>query len=194
MQPILRVEIIPLAEYDAVRDGFRAKVSEEKRARRVTLGEHMSGVFENRETVRLQIQEMIRMEQLTAEPAILHELETYNALVPGDGELSLTAYVDQPDKAARDRLLVDLAGLEETILLEVDGARFPFAGRRDGAVAGRTTAVHYLKARVSPEAALAIRAGTAKVAVVVDHPVYHARADLPAQTVKKLAEDLSGPS
>ncbi len=135
---------------------------EEKRARRVKLGEHLSAVFENRDSVLLQIQEMLRTERITSESAIAHEIETYNALVPGAGELSLTLYVEIADKETRDRALVELAGLEDAISVEVDGARFPAWGPRPaGFVEGITTAVHYLKATLDPEAIAAIASGKA---------------------------------
>src|SRR5262249_3630120 len=155
-----------------------------KRARRVPLGDHMSVVFENRDSVLLQIQEMLRTERITAEPAIQYEIETYNDLVPGPSQVSLTLYVEIPDRDLRERALVDLAGLEDSVALEVDGERFPAAGARPaGFVEGRTTAVHYLKATLSPGAAARVRSRAARVALSVRHPRYQARADLGPATV-----------
>ena len=150
-------------------------------------------VFENRDSVLLQIQEMLRIERITAEPAIAHEIETYNDLLPGAGQLSLTVFVEIADKPTRDRMLVELAGLEDTVGVEVDGKVFPASGKRpDGFVLGRTTAVHYLKATLDAGALAAVTGGTARVAVVVSHPQLQARAELPRATVAKLAEDLAG--
>ena len=67
MQPILRNEILPLGEYEMIRDRFRARVIEEKRPRRIQLGEHLSVVLENRDSVMLQIQEMLRTERITVQ-------------------------------------------------------------------------------------------------------------------------------
>ena len=125
MRPIQRNEILPIGDYEAIRPRFRARVIEEKKARRVQVGEHLTALFENRDTVLLQIQEMLRTERITAEPAIAHEIATYNDLIPGDGQLSLTVFVEIPDKATRDRMLVELAGLEGTFGVEVDGELFP---------------------------------------------------------------------
>lgn len=192
MQQIQRNEILPIGEYEAIRPHFRARVIEEKRPRRVRIGEHVSAVFENRDSVLLQIQEMLRTERITSESAILHEIETYNDLVPGEGQLSVTMFVEIPQKEVRERMLVDLAGLEDRIALEVDGERFAVTGKRpDGYVEGRTTAVHYLKVTPSKEAAAKIKARKAKVALLITHPKYEERADLGPATVAKLAEDLS---
>src|SRR5689334_15748699 len=112
MRPIERSEILGIGEYEMIRPRFRARVIEEKRPRRVAVGEHLSAIFENRDSVLLQIQEMIRTERITAEPAIAHEIETYNELLPAENQLSLTLFVEIPDKDLRDRKLVELAGLE----------------------------------------------------------------------------------
>ena len=111
MRPILRVELQPIDEYESVRPEMRARVIEMKKRRRVHLGERMSAVFENRDSVRLQIQEMLRTEHITTESAIRHELDTYNELIPGVGQLSLTLYVEISDKAERDRLITRILEL-----------------------------------------------------------------------------------
>src|SRR5262249_45348224 len=157
---------------------FRARVIEEKRRRRVALGAHLSAVFENRDTVLLQIQEMLRTERITSEPAVQHEIETYNDLLPGSGQLSVTLFVEVPDKAERDRLLVELAGLEDAVGLEIDGQLQRATGKREGAVPDRTTAVHYLKIALTPEAAARLAERSATAALVVDHPAYRARAEI----------------
>ena len=191
MTPVQRSEILPLGEYEQIRPHFRARVVAAKKPRRVTLGERMSAVFENRDSVILQIQEMLRTERITSEEGILHEIATYNDLLPGPGQLSLTAFVEIASKEERDRTLAELAGLESRIALEVDGHRFPAKGDPREVLEGRTTAVHYLKVDLSPEAASAIRGETAAVAVIVDHPRYQARGDLSREGVRSLAADLS---
>jgi hypothetical protein len=192
MRPIERNEILPIGEYEAVRPHFRGRVIEEKKSRRVSIGDHLSAVFENRDSVLLQIQEMLRTERITSEPAIMYEIQTYNDLIPAEGQISLTLFVEIADRALREQMLVELAGLEETIGFEVDGAFFPAAGERAvGAIEGRTTAVHYFKVTPSAEAAAAIRTKAAKAALVVKHPRLTARAPLSQATLAALAEDLS---
>jgi hypothetical protein len=194
VRPIDRSEILPLGEYETIRPRFRARVIEEKKARRVAIGDCLSAVFENRDTVLLQIQEMLRTERITREAAIAHEIETYNGLLPATGQVSLTLFVEIADKPTRDRALVDLAGLEDAVAVEVDGARFPATGERpDGWVEGRTTAVHYLKATLAPEAAAAVARGAADVSLVVSHPRLEARARLGRPALAALAEDLGTP-
>lgn len=191
MTPITRSEILPLGDYEQVRPHFRARVIAIKKPRRVALGQRMSAVFENRDSVLLQIQEMLRTERITAEEGILHEIETYNDLLPGPGQLSVTVFVEIADKAERDRTLEELKGLERSISLEVDGQRHAAQGDPREVLEGRTTAVHYMKIDLGPAAAAAIAAGTASAALIVDHPAYQARAELSRDTIRSLAGDLA---
>jgi hypothetical protein len=151
----------------------------------------MSVVFENHDTVLLQIQEMLRTERITKESGIAHEIETYNELVPGDRQLSLTLFVEIADKELRERKLVEWEGLERHVSVEIDGEQAAAAGERQGVEAGRTTAVHYLKVQLSPEQATRVAGKAAKLALRVDLPSYQARCELPAALAAELADDLS---
>ena len=108
-------------------------------------GDRATCVFENHDSVLLQIQEMLRTERITRESAILHEIETYNALVPTDRELSATIMIEINDNAERDAFLRDAKGLEDTISVVVDGESFAAVYEDPLAKAERTTAVHYFK-------------------------------------------------
>ena len=192
MQTIQRNEILPLGDYEAIRPHFRARVIEEKRARRVPLDDQLAVSFENRDTVLLQIQEMLRTERITAEPAVAHEISTYNDLVPGPDQLSLILWVEIPEKTLRDRRLVELAGLEDSVRFEVDGKSFEVKGPRpDGFMEGRTTAVHYLKAQLSPEAAASLKSGQGVAAIVITHASHPLRVELGRAVIARLAEDLA---
>src|SRR5438552_12478084 len=123
MKPVRRDEVLGLADYETIRERFRARVIEEKRARRLALGDKATAVFENHDTVLMQIQEMLRTERITREAAIAHEIETYNQLVPGEHELSATVMIEIADTAARDAFLAEAVGFQKHIALVVDGER-----------------------------------------------------------------------
>ncbi|MBA3377055.1 MAG: DUF3501 family protein, partial [Actinobacteria bacterium] len=129
MKPIERGEVLGLAEYETIREPFRARVIAEKKARRVALGPNATCVFENRDTALMQVQEMLRTERITREGAILHEIETYNQLVPGDHELSATVLIEIEEKADRETFLFEAKGLDRAFALVVDGVRCP--GKHD---------------------------------------------------------------
>ncbi|HEX4338746.1 MAG TPA: DUF3501 family protein [Polyangiaceae bacterium] len=191
MKPIQRSEILELGEYEEVRERFRRRVIELKRLRRVALGSNFTVLFENRDTVLYQIQEMIRTERITREDAILHEMETYNELLPGADELSATIFIEFPEKEQRERMLVALTGVESKLYIDVEGKRVAAHDETRGVLPDRTTAVHYVKYPLDPDAARALRTGKATVSLGVDHPVYRVESLLVRRTLEELAHDLS---
>jgi hypothetical protein len=197
MKPIERGEILGLAEYEQVRERFRTRVIASKKRRRVELGDKATAVFENRDTVLLQIQEMLRTERITRPGAVQHEIDTYNELVPAVDEISCTLMVQIADKAERDEFLVAAKRLERQVWLVVGGERVGARSIDRGGTDQRTTAVHYLRFALPTPLAAALRAATAadvlgtRVELLIDHPAYQARAALSLETVLELAEDLA---
>jgi Protein of unknown function (DUF3501) len=97
MQQIHLSEIKDLVEYEKARDAMRARVIELKRNRRVPVGDNLTFLFENRDTVLFQIQEMVRTERIVDEARIQEEIDAYNVLIPGPGELSATLFIEIPE-------------------------------------------------------------------------------------------------
>jgi Protein of unknown function (DUF3501) len=191
MKLVDRGEILGLAEYEAVRERFRARVIAEKKLRRVQLGPRATAVFENHDTMLMQVQEMLRTERITRPAAVQHEIDTYNEIVPGRDELSCTVMIEIVDKAERDAFLRAALGFEKHVWLVVDDEHLLARAIDRGAPQDRTTAVHYLKFALPRSAAPLVRAAAATELVLeVDHPAYAARAVLSAQTAASLAEDL----
>lgn len=189
MKKVERSEILPIGEYEPIRERFRARIILEKRARRLQVSDIISVTFENRDTVLLQIQEMLRTERITSESGILHEIDTYNELVPGDLELSITLFVEIPEKEKRDHMLVELTGLEDHVSIDIGGKRFKAHGKRLDDGFGRTTAVHYLKFVIDETARARLQEGNAKAAFVITHPKHEITAPLSAPTLRSLASD-----
>ena len=192
MKLVDRGEILGLAEYETIREHFRARVIAEKKLRRVQLGAKATAVFENHDTMLMQVQEMLRTERITRPAAVQHEIDTYNELVPGRGELSCTVMIEIVDKAERDAFLQAALGFEKHVSLVADGERTAARAIDRGTPQDRTTAVHYLKFTMPPAALAALRsAAPPELVLEVDHPAYAARVVLPRETVASLAEDLS---
>ncbi|HWA73653.1 MAG TPA: DUF3501 family protein [Polyangiaceae bacterium] len=189
MKPVERSELLSLGSYEGIRDRFRARMLEQKRARYVSIGENMTALFENHDSALFQIQEMLRTERITQEKAILHELETYNELVPGDHELSATIFVEYPEREQRERMLRELVGLETSFFFEVRGERAELVPDRRGTDPTRTMAVHYVKFVLPKESERVLRSGEGPAVLGVDHPAYRARAELPRPTLLSLRDD-----
>lgn len=191
MKPVSRSEVLDLGAYEQIRDRFRARVIEEKRRRRVRLGPNMTVLFENHDTALFQIQEMLRTERISAERAVLHEIETYNELVPGDAELSATIFVEYDERGEREAMLARLAGLEDKFYVVVEGQRFAVVPDRRNDRRDRTTAVHYVKFPLSAAAVQAIREQK-PVRIGVDHPAYRGEVELATEALAALGDDLTG--
>ena len=189
MKPIERSELVDLGAYEQIREHFRARVSAAKKARYVALGPNITLLFENRDTVLFQIQEMLRTERITNEKAIAHELETYNELIPGRSELSATLFIEYPDREERERMLVALAGVEDDFFVEIGGERLPVVPDTRGTEPGRTMAVQYSKFPLTPAAREKLIAKQGPIRIGVDHPAYRATTELAAATVQSLADD-----
>jgi hypothetical protein len=197
VKKVERSELLGLGDYEQIRHRFMTRIIGEKRDRRVLAGDEVSLVFENHDTVLFQIQEMLRTERITKDAAILHELETYNDLVPGAHELSATMFVEIPDAVVRERRLVELAGLESRIALEVLGTTVRARNETRRVLPDRTTAVHYVKFALGAELAreLVARAKNEPAGAVffrLDHPRLALEKELSPAAVRAIAEDLTG--
>lgn len=193
MLKIRREEVTSLPEYETVRDQSRREVIALKKLRRVTLGECVSLVFENRRTVVHQIQEMMRTEHLYDEPQILHEIETYNRLIPEANELSATLFIEVDDPNAVKPTLDRLKGLDNGRSLYLRLGDLPpiYAVFEAGhSNEEKISAVHYLRFALDAKAQQAIRS-VATAALVIDHPRYKAETALADGTMKQLVEDLA---
>ena len=73
-----------------------------KDRRRIRVDEHLTFLFENRDTVRYQIPEMMRIERWQNPHEIAHEVTTYHELIPGAGELSASLLFEYETPAEGD--------------------------------------------------------------------------------------------
>lgn len=183
--------IADLRAYEKERPEFQRHVLQLRRRRRVTLGPILTAAFENRDTVRYQIQEMLRVERSIHPGAVKDELDAYNPLLPTDGELSVTLFVEVTEPGQVREWLARLSGLERHLVLELaDGRQFR-AAPEDGHArtltrADVTSAVHYLRIPVPADADLGGGA-----TLIVDHPEYSANAVLRDETLAEISSDLT---
>lgn len=180
-------EIKSIQEYDAERDRWRPQLLTLKNRRRIRVGDHLTFLFENRETVRYQIQEMIRIERITRAEDVAHEVETYNELIPAAGELSASLLIEYETPEERAVKLRDLLGLDQHIWLAVGSTpRVPakFDGRQIGDA--RLSSVQYIKFSLGPERVAAWHAGAK---IIVDHRYYNVERPLTLQELDELGQD-----
>lgn len=183
MRPVRRDELLDFQTYAEGRAQSRPKALAAKDARRVHAGPSLTFLFENTETARYQIQEMMLVERLVKESEIQHELATYNELLGGPGELGATLLIEIEDPAERDRKLREWQALPQALYVELaDGTRVrPTVDPRQISE-GRLSSVHYLKFATK---------GRVPVAVGCDLPGLDARGTLSPEQQQALADDLA---
>jgi hypothetical protein len=184
-----------LVEYEKVRETMRARVIALKANRRVSVGDNLTFLFENRDTVLFQIQEMVRTERIVAEEKIQDEIDAYNALIPAVGELSATLFIEIPglihmsNEEVR-RTVNRFQGLDhEGVFLELDGRRIPARFETGHSKEEKMAAVHYLRFPLDEPGRRALGEAGHPARLVVDHPNYKAESALPAPLRAEIAAD-----
>jgi hypothetical protein len=196
-QPVRPLELDDIADlraYERVRDDYRRRIIELKRRRRVALGPIVSLVFESPETVRFQIQEMARAERITTDEGIRGELEVYNRLLPGGGELSATMFIELTSEDELRHWLPRLVGIERAVGIELSSGEVvgsqPEASHAAALTRDEVTpAVHYVRFAFDEAQIEQLARGPA--ALVARHPEYEARAPLGDETRAELVADLT---
>jgi hypothetical protein len=191
-------DISDLRAYERERDEFRRHVIALKKRRRVSLGPVTTLLFENRDTIRFQIQEMARIEKLISDEAILGELAAYNPLIPEPGSLSATLFIELTDDAMLREWLPKLVGIERQIDLRIgsgpDAVTVTCAPDPDHEKQLTrdeiTAAVHYVQWHLTPAEVEAF--GANPVSIAFTHPDYRFEVEVAPETHAELLADLRG--
>ena len=193
MKLLVTSEILDLVEYEKVRDVRRRRVVELKKARRVAVGRYLTFVFENRDTVWFQIQEMVRAERIVDDAKIAEEVEGYNALLPQPGELSATLMIEIEEASAIKPVLDQLLGIDTRAYVKLAVGKQMIVGAFEAGHSdegrGKLSAVHFVRFALPPEARASF--ATSEVALVVEHPNERARTVLSDETKRSLVGDLT---
>ncbi|WP_334142809.1 DUF3501 family protein [Rhabdothermincola sp.] len=189
-------DIADLRAYEREREDFRARIIALKKRRRVHVGPFVTLVFENRDTIRFQIQEMARAERILSDEGIETELGIYNPLIPEPGHLSATLFIELTSEDELREWLPRLVGIEHSVVLRI--------GEGEGAEDVRcqvdpdhekqltreevTASVHYVRFSLDSDQIERFAAGP--VTVVIDHPAYTHEQRLTDETREELLTDL----
>jgi Protein of unknown function (DUF3501) len=183
-------DIWPNKVYEAARSEMRSRVIALKAVRRIAVAPDVTLVFENRDTLRWQIQEMLRAERIETPSGIQEELDVYNALMPDRVSLSATLFIEVTEEARIAQVLHDLLGLEESLYLcfgsEEVRAGFE-GGRSDGA---RISAVQYVRFVFTPEQRERFLA-SGESRLELRHPKLRSSVVLGPETLESLKGDLA---
>lgn len=192
MNRITRESILAFEDWVRVRNVLRPLFILEKERRRCALGENMTLLFENLQTVWYQIEEMLRVERIVEPEAVQHEIDTYNGLLPAAGELSATLMIEYPDSRERDVALRRLAGIERHLWLRMGDRRVPAEFEAAQIGADQISAVQFVRFALGGRAVerLTEMAREGALAIELDHPALSVSAAIPVALAQALTDDL----
>lgn len=188
-------DIADLRAYEREREAFRDHVIALKKRRRIGVGPVITLVFENRDTIRFQIQEMARAERMLTDEAIQTELDIYNPLIPEPNQLSATLFIELTAKDQLMDWLPKLVGIERAVELRIgDGivVRCTPEAQHEAQLTRETitASVHYVSFHLTDEEVAAFATGPVTLAVA--HPAYQEATPLSPATIEELLGDLRG--
>ena len=185
-------EIMDLREYERIREQFRREIIDHKKTRRVSLGPIMTALFESKDTIRFQIQEMARAEKMISDEAITQELTTYEPLVPKKNQMVATVFIELVTKEELMHWLPLLVGIEKSIALVLSDGEALFAlpeadHESQLTRSDITSTVHYITFDLTQLQADKFKSGD--VYLKVDHPDYRHSTKLGKDFRNSILED-----
>ena len=191
MQPVTAKELLPIPVYVAARDTYRAEIIAYKKAcRRVAVGPALTFLFEDRKTVLFQLQEMLRVENIVDPEGVAEELEVYNALLPGEAQLSATLFVEFSSTEAVRAEMHQFLGVTRAVYLVVGEHEVAGLFEEGRTEADRISSVQYVRFTFSPEAKAAFLGEGAEARLEVRSEGYHHSAPLSPEMQAALRRDL----
>ena len=189
-----RKDLLSLEEYSQKRGEIRQQIIAHKRARTLHIGPNLTLLFEDRETMRYQVQEMLRAERIFEAAGIQDELDAYNPLIPDGSNWKATMLIEYGEAEERRDALAKLIGIEDRVWLRVHGHAqvFPIADEDlERETAEKTSSVHFLRFELTAGMVKALKEGELLDAGV-DHPEYsYSVKPVPAELQKSLIADLA---
>ncbi|HKX51469.1 MAG TPA: DUF3501 family protein, partial [Candidatus Binatia bacterium] len=160
MRKVAIDDIVGLRRYETIRQDLRRRIIELKQKRRISLGDRLSLVFENRPTVIFQIQEILRVENISDLDKIRQEIATYNQLIPDSGELSATLFLEIEDQTHLREELLKFQGIEDAISLRIAAYQLQARFEPRRSKENKIRAVHYIRFRFDDQELEAFVSGT----------------------------------
>ena len=189
---ITPADILPLDQYELIRADKKAEAIERKKLTRLAVGPYATALFENWDSMWLQIQEMLRIEK-GGDEQLVDELAAYDPMVPKGRELTMTMFFEIGDPVRRDAFLRTIGGVENHIAIQVGEhairARPEGDTERTRTSDNKASAVHFFHFDFTPAAVAAWNSGEGTAMVVIDHPAYGHAAIIGKDTREFLARE-----
>jgi hypothetical protein len=193
MKQLIQTDLLSMADYERQREQFRSQIIALKQRRRISVGPLVTLIFENRETLRFQTQEMIRVEHILESRKIQDELDVYNALMPESGELSATLLIEITEQDRMKEWLDVFMGLDHGDTVAIHAGSQQVFGQFEGGHSHETkiSAVHFVRFRPTASMTAAFADLRQPVMLTVHHREYHAEAPVPGSMREEWLSDLN---
>lgn len=119
-QKIVREDVTPPDLYSGNRNEANAQVIKKIKQRRIST-KTFSFLFEDKDTVLNQINEMVFLENIKDKEEIDRLIEVYSEQLPRENELSVSMFIEFEDENQMVKELPRLAGIENSVYLTFDG-------------------------------------------------------------------------
>ena len=194
MEKLTLQDIKDIATYEKERPEFQKHIIALKKRRRVSVGDKVTLLFENRETVRSQIQEMCRVERIVHDDKIQEEIDVYNGLIPEVNHLAATVFVEITQMDRIRAILDTLIGLDEHVSIQLDGEKIPAIFEPGRSRDDRIAAVQYVSFKFSPEQIELLKDESVDFYLRTDHPNYKEQAVVSSDIRRELVTDFASSS
>jgi len=192
MKKLTNKDLLSLEEYDSNRETIKTEVIESKKHRSISIGNNIVLLFESFETIKYQVQEMLRIEKIFKKEEIEEEIGAYQALIPDGNNFKATMLIMYPDVEERRKMLEKLNGIENKIWLSINQSSKIYAMADedlDRANDEKTSAVHFLRFQLSSEVVDLFK-NSDNVQFGVDHNEYSTSIKVTRDTYQSLLRDL----
>ena len=192
MKKLTNKDLLSLEEYDSNRESIKKEVIESKKHRSINIGNNIVLLFESFQTIKYQVQEMLRIEKIFKKEEIEEEIGAYQALIPDGNNFKATMLIMYPDVEERRKMLEKLNGIENKIWLRINQSSKIYAMADedlDRANDEKTSAVHFLRFQLNSEEVDLFK-NSDNIEFGVDHDEYSTSIKVTSDTYKSLLKDL----
>ena len=195
MKPIVITDLMNIIEYEKVRNDYRSELMDYKKMRRISLGPNITVTFENRKTMKFQIQEMMRAERMVHDNQIQEEIDVYNSLLPLVNGLSATLFIEVTDEAQIRPVLNQFIGLTDVkaVYFEIEDQKVYAEFETGREESNKISSVHYIQFNFNVPAKAAFFDNPESVKLIINYKNYNYTETINEKMYKSWSEDLLSP-
>ena len=191
MEKLVKDDLLDIIKYEKNRNNYRKNIISYKKNRRISLGPNVTMVFENKETLTFQIQEIMRAERLVHESQIQNEIDVYSSIMPPENGLSATLFLEVTEEKKIRPILDSFIGLSfgETIFFQIGDKKIPAVFESGREKEDNISSVHYIKFNFDEKHKIQFMDSDIKVNLVINFKDYNYSVEIMNETRDSLKDD-----